>query len=74
MEIRADQVNLVAFVVGTDRAVTPLLLNTHLDTVPPGDPALWTACGGNPFEASINGLRNFSRTITGQAIFGNCRM
>src|SRR6202521_168300 len=53
----SDQVNLVAFVAGTNRAATPLLLNTHLDTVPPGDPALWTACGGNPFEASINGDR-----------------
>ena len=32
---------------GSDRP--PLLLNTHLDTVPPGDPALWTACAGDPF-------------------------
>jgi acetylornithine deacetylase/succinyl-diaminopimelate desuccinylase-like protein len=55
----SDQVNLVAFVAGTNRAATPLLLNTHLDTVPPGDPALWTACGGNPFEASINGDRMY---------------
>jgi acetylornithine deacetylase/succinyl-diaminopimelate desuccinylase-like protein len=53
----SDQVNLVAFVAGTDRTATPLLLNTHLDTVPPGDSALWTACGGNPFRASINGDR-----------------
>ena len=28
--------------------VAPLLLNTHLDTVPAGDPALWTECGGRP--------------------------
>jgi acetylornithine deacetylase/succinyl-diaminopimelate desuccinylase-like protein len=52
-----DQVNLLALVAGTDRAATPLLLNTHLDTVPPGEPALWTECGGKPFEASINGDR-----------------
>src|SRR5258708_31389562 len=25
-----------------------LLLVTHLDTVPPGDPAAWTATGGEP--------------------------
>ena len=28
----------------------PILLNTHLDTVPPGDPGLWTECGGQPFR------------------------
>ncbi len=27
-----------------------LLLVTHLDTVPPGDPALWTETGGDPFR------------------------
>jgi acetylornithine deacetylase/succinyl-diaminopimelate desuccinylase-like protein len=27
-----------------------LLLVTHLDTVPPGDPARWTATGGDPFR------------------------
>jgi acetylornithine deacetylase/succinyl-diaminopimelate desuccinylase-like protein len=53
----SDQVNLLAFVAGTNRAATPLVLNTHLDTVPPGEPALWTESGGNPFEASINGDR-----------------
>jgi succinyl-diaminopimelate desuccinylase len=34
-----------------------LLLNTHLDTVPPGDPAAWTACGGDPYRAVIDGDR-----------------
>jgi len=53
----AEQVNLVAFVEGANRDATPLLLNTHLDTVPPGDPALWTECRGKPFEASISGDR-----------------
>ncbi len=52
-----DQVNLVAFVAGARHTVAPLLLNTHLDTVPPGEPALWTECGGEPFEASIKGDR-----------------
>jgi len=42
------QFDLVAERTGSsDRP--PLLLNTHLDTVPPGDTALWTACGGDPF-------------------------
>lgn len=27
-----------------------LLLLTHLDTVPPGDPGAWTATGGDPFQ------------------------
>jgi acetylornithine deacetylase/succinyl-diaminopimelate desuccinylase-like protein len=53
----SEQVNLLAFVAGTDRAAMPLLFNTHLDTVPPGDTAQWTECAGNPFEASINGDR-----------------
>src|ERR1700722_12888289 len=53
----SDQVNLLAFVAGTNRAATPLVLNTHLDTVPPGEAALWTECGGNPFEAWISGDR-----------------
>lgn len=53
----AEQVNLVAVIPGTNRQATPLVLNTHLDTVPSGDPALWTKCGGKPFEAVIQGDR-----------------
>ncbi len=30
-----------------------LLLTTHLDTVPPGDPALWTRTGGDPFALTL---------------------
>ncbi|HUY19218.1 MAG TPA: M20/M25/M40 family metallo-hydrolase [Candidatus Binataceae bacterium] len=52
-----SQVNLVAAVKGEDSALAPILLNTHLDTVPPGDSALWTACGGDPFNATIDGDR-----------------
>lgn len=48
-----EQVNLVAFVAGARHALTPILLNTHLDTVPPGEPTLWTECAGGPFDASI---------------------
>jgi succinyl-diaminopimelate desuccinylase len=32
-----------------------LLLVTHLDTVPPGDQAEWTATGGDPFRATRAG-------------------
>ena len=31
-----------------------LLLTTHLDTVPPGDPALWTRTGGDPFALTLH--------------------
>ena len=48
-----DQINLVAKVDGTDHDVAPLVFNTHLDTVPPGSPALWTACDGEPFTARV---------------------
>ncbi len=30
-----------------------VLFDTHLDTVSPGDPALWTQTGGDPFRAVI---------------------
>ncbi len=40
-----DHVNLMAMIAGLDEGALPLVLNTHLDTVPAGDPALWTACG-----------------------------
>lgn len=36
-----------------------LLLVTHLDTVPPGDPAAWTATGGDPFRPVRDGDRLF---------------
>jgi acetylornithine deacetylase/succinyl-diaminopimelate desuccinylase-like protein len=35
----------------------PLLLATHLDTVDPGDPKLWTQTGGNPWRLTLrNGV------------------
>lgn len=33
----------------------PLLLASHLDTVEPGDPRLWTKTGGNPWRAIVRG-------------------
>jgi acetylornithine deacetylase/succinyl-diaminopimelate desuccinylase-like protein len=52
-----SQVNLIATIKGSDDTLAPIVLNTHLDTVPPGDTALWTECGGNPFEVTISGER-----------------
>ena len=52
-----EQVNLVAAIRGRDPSQRPIVLNTHLDTVPPGAPELWTACGGDPFSARIDGDR-----------------
>jgi acetylornithine deacetylase/succinyl-diaminopimelate desuccinylase-like protein len=49
----AAQVNLVARVPGRDSSLAPLVFNTHLDTVPPGNSALWTECGGDPFGATV---------------------
>ena len=47
------QVNLIATIEGEDSSLAPIVLNTHLDTVPPGDLALWTEAGGDPFNAAI---------------------
>ncbi len=35
----------------------PLLLNTHLDTVPPGPASRWTSTGGDPWGARLRGGR-----------------
>jgi acetylornithine deacetylase/succinyl-diaminopimelate desuccinylase-like protein len=55
----AEQVNLLATIKGVDPTATPIVLNTHLDTVPPGDAANWTECAGNPFAATIRDDRIF---------------
>ncbi|HVB80189.1 MAG TPA: M20/M25/M40 family metallo-hydrolase [Candidatus Binataceae bacterium] len=52
-----EQVNLIAAVRGRDPSLRPIVLNTHLDTVPPGAPQLWTACDGDPFAARVDGDR-----------------
>lgn len=49
----AAHVNLLA--TKAIDAEPPILLNSHLDTVPPGDPSLWTRCGGDPFAATLVG-------------------
>jgi acetylornithine deacetylase/succinyl-diaminopimelate desuccinylase-like protein len=51
------QVNLLCTVRGRDHDRAPLVLNTHLDTVPPGDPAEWTECPEGPFAATLKGER-----------------
>lgn len=43
--------------VGPEGGDDGLLLVTHLDTVPPGDPAAWTATGGDPFRPTREGDR-----------------
>ncbi|HEY2523519.1 MAG TPA: M20/M25/M40 family metallo-hydrolase [Candidatus Binataceae bacterium] len=53
----SEQVNLVAAIRGRDSLLRPIVLNTHLDTVPPGAPELWTACDGDPFSARVDGDR-----------------
>ncbi|HTQ23643.1 MAG TPA: M20/M25/M40 family metallo-hydrolase [Candidatus Binataceae bacterium] len=52
-----EQVNLVAAIRGRESSLRPIVLNTHLDTVPPGAPELWTACDGDPFSARVDGDR-----------------
>lgn len=53
----SENVNLMAIIPGRDAALAPLIFNTHLDTVPPGDPALWTACASEPLRPQIVGDR-----------------
>ena len=45
----ASQTNLICVVRGQEHDRPPIILNTHLDTVPPGDPASWTECSEGPF-------------------------
>lgn len=52
-----DDVTLMATIPGRDESAIPLVFNTHLDTVPPGDPSLWTACGGEPMRPHVEGGR-----------------
>jgi len=44
---------------GPAGAAASTLLVTHLDTVPPGDSAAWTATGGDPFKPVRDGDRLF---------------
>jgi len=53
----ASQVNLVCIVRGREHDWPPLLLNTHLDTVPPGDAESWTECPNGPLVPSFKGER-----------------
>ena len=49
-------VSLLVIVPGRATA-PPLLLNSHLDTVPPGDRRTWTSTGGNPYRPRLDGDR-----------------
>jgi succinyl-diaminopimelate desuccinylase len=52
-----ENVNLIATITGRDQNAIPLVFNTHLDTVPPGDLTLWTACDGDPLRPRLDGDR-----------------
>ncbi len=49
-------VNLLLIVAGRPGG-SALLLNSHLDTVPPGERRAWTATGGNPYRPRREGDR-----------------
>jgi acetylornithine deacetylase/succinyl-diaminopimelate desuccinylase-like protein len=51
------QHHLVSSEAGAAAGGDGLLLVTHLDTVPPGDPSAWTATGGDPFRPTGGGDR-----------------
>jgi acetylornithine deacetylase/succinyl-diaminopimelate desuccinylase-like protein len=53
----SSQVNLLCMVPGRERDRAPLVLNTHLDTVPPGDVGSWTECPHGPFIPAFKGDR-----------------
>jgi acetylornithine deacetylase/succinyl-diaminopimelate desuccinylase-like protein len=53
----SGQVNLVCVARGRERDHAPLILNTHLDTVPPGDGASWTECPKGPFVPAFKNDR-----------------
>ncbi len=38
-----------------------LIVNDHLDTYPAGDPAAWTATGGNPYNPTLGNGRLYAR-------------
>lgn len=52
----AADANLIAYKPGST-SLPALLLTSHLDTVPPGDPTLWTKTHGDPFAPAIEGDR-----------------
>jgi acetylornithine deacetylase/succinyl-diaminopimelate desuccinylase-like protein len=53
----ASQVNLVCIVRGHEHGCPPLVFNTHLDTVPPGEPSAWSECPNGPFVPTLKGER-----------------
>ena len=46
-----DQHNLLCRING--KTQDQVIFNTHLDTVPPGDPSLWTKTNGDPFNPTV---------------------
>ncbi|MBI2982094.1 MAG: M20/M25/M40 family metallo-hydrolase [Deltaproteobacteria bacterium] len=57
-----DELNLLAHTVAKgspDLCPNGILMVTHLDTVPSGNPALWTETGGDPYNPTIKGDKIF---------------
>jgi acetylornithine deacetylase/succinyl-diaminopimelate desuccinylase-like protein len=52
-----SQANLICVVRGREPQCAPLILNTHLDTVAPGEAAFWTECPDGPFVPAFKGER-----------------
>jgi acetylornithine deacetylase/succinyl-diaminopimelate desuccinylase-like protein len=58
-EVRIDAIgNVIGVMHGADRSLPKLVLNTHLDHVDPGDPALWPY---PPFSGAIADGRIYGR-------------
>ncbi len=53
--------NIIGTLSGRSPDGPTLILNDHLDTYPAGDPAKWTATGGNPYEPTRIGDRLYGR-------------
>lgn len=52
--------NVIAEFIGSGEGPT-IIINDHLDTYPAGDPAKWSATGGNPYNPTLTGHKLYSR-------------
>jgi acetylornithine deacetylase/succinyl-diaminopimelate desuccinylase-like protein len=64
VERSAGRANLVGVLAGDGEEGRSLILNGHVDVVPPGRPDSWT--GGDPFGGRIEGGRIFGRGASDQ--------
>lgn len=54
-ESRVGETLFMNVIGAAGKGAAPLLMATHLDTVPPGDPALWTKTGKDPWKLTAKG-------------------